>query len=84
MRNCIMVALAGWGPLKDSLHGLADRLAVPEHGLRGCLRQLVRERLVAIQTQPGGWLTVRKERRSRGVLRVSQDRRRHQPPAWRL
>ena len=84
MRNCIMVALTGWGPLKDSLRGLADRLAVPQHELRGCLRQLVRERVVAVQTQPGGRLTVRKERRSWHGQRVSQDRRQHPPQAWRL
>ena len=84
MQNCIMVALASWGSLTGTLDDVAERLQLPQDDLRQCLRQLVRERLIAVRTQPGGYLTVRVERRSGGAFRASRDRRRPRVEAWRL
>lgn len=84
MQNGIMVALASSGGLTRTLGDLAIRLGMPADDLRACLRRLADERLVAVQTYPGGYLTVRVERRSPGILRVGRDRRRHHVDAWRL
>ena len=84
MQNCIMVALAGWGILTGTLDGLADQLKLPKDDVRACIRQLARERLISIQTQPGGYLTIRVERRSPGVFRATRDRRRYRAETWRF
>ena len=84
MQNCIMVALASRGILTGTLDAIAAGLEMSKEDLRETLRQLIRERLIAVQTQPGGYLTVRVERRSPGALRASRDRRRYRPDAWRL
>ena len=83
MHNGIMVALASGGSLTGTLGDLATRLGMPADDLRVCLRQLADERMVAVQTHPGAYLTVRVERRSYGGLRAPRDRRRHQAQAWR-
>jgi hypothetical protein len=84
MENCIMVALAGRGMLTGTLDDIADGLEIPTDDLRATLRQLVGEQQIAVQTQPGGYLTVRVERRSPGGFRDGGDRRRHHVEAWRL
>ena len=84
MQNCIMVALASSGMLTGTLDDLAARLGIPTDDLRADLRQLAHEGQIAVQTQPGGYLTVRVERRSSGSARAGRDRRRHQTDAWRL
>lgn len=52
------------------------RIGAAARRLRDTLRQLMGERLIAIQTHPGGHLTVRVERRSPGAPGFRRDRRR--------
>ena len=84
MQNGIMVALSSSGGLTGTLGDLAVRLGMRADDLRAHLRQLASDRLIAVQTDPGGYLTVRVERRASGGLRAGRDRRRPRPQAWRL
>ena len=84
MQNCIMVALASRGVLTGTLDAVADGVGLATDDLRETLRQLVSERLIAVQTHPGGHLTVRVERRSLDAPGVHRDRRRRHVDAWRL
>jgi hypothetical protein len=79
-----MAALTSEEVVSGTLDDLAARLGVSADDLRTCLRDLADRRLIAIQTQPGGYLTIRVERRSEGSLRSHRDRRRVRDQDWRL
>jgi hypothetical protein len=84
MQDRILEDLARDGILAGTLDDLASRFGIPSDDLRGCLRQLADAGTIAVQTQPGDYLTIRPERRASNTLRASRDRRRLRTDAWRL
>jgi hypothetical protein len=84
MQDRILEDLARDGILAGTLANLADRFGAPSDDLRACLRQLAEAGTIAVQTQPGDYLTIRTERRASRTLRASGDRRRLRHDAWRL
>jgi DNA-binding transcriptional regulator PaaX len=71
--------------LTGTLARIGQQFGLTTDDLRACLRELVRARWIAVQTQPFGRLTVRLERRSDGAASSQMaERRRTSPDAWRL
>ena len=84
MQDRILAELTRDGILAGTLDDLATRFGAPSDDLRACLRQMADAGTIAVQTQPGDYLTVRQERRASGALRASRDRRRVRAGAWKL
>jgi hypothetical protein len=84
MKDRILEELARDGIVAGTLDDLANRFGAPSDDLRACLRQMAHEGAIAVQTQPGEYLTLRPERRSNSAVRASRDRRRLRTDAWRL
>ena len=70
--------------LTGTLTRLGQQFGLTADDLRACLRELVRVRWIAVQTQPFGRLTIRLERRSHPTQAVPNERRRSAPNAWEL
>ena len=80
-----MEALASGDVLAGTLDHPGQRFGLAPDELRVCLLQLAYAGWVAVQTQPGGRLTIRLERRSHiAPPPASGERRRPVPDAWRL
>ena len=84
MQDRILEHLTRDGILAGTLDDLANRFGAPSDDLRACLRQMADAGTIAVQTQPGDYLTVRPERRASRPIRASRDRRRLREDAWRL
>lgn len=84
MQDRILEELTRDGILAGTLDDLAARFGAPSDDLRACLRQMADAGMIAVQTQPGDYLTVRLERRVNRARRASRDRRRMRFDAWRL
>jgi hypothetical protein len=84
MQDRILEDLTRDGILAGTLDDLADRFGAPSDDLRACLRELAEAGTIAVQTEPGDYVTIRMERRASGTLRASRDRRRVRTDAWRL
>jgi len=84
MQDRILEELARDGILAGTLDDLASHFEAASDELRARLRQLVEAGMIAVQTKPGDYLTVRLDRRTHGGLRASRDRRRVRSDAWKL
>jgi hypothetical protein len=84
MQDRIVEQLAQTDLLVGTVDDLADRLGMTPDELRSELRALAQVGTVAVQTQPGGYLRVRLERRQGGAVRARHDRRRVPADEWRL
>jgi hypothetical protein len=70
--------------LTGTLERLAERFGLTPDDLRSCLRELIRARWIAVHTEPFQRLTVRLNRRTGDVPRVTNERRGSVPDAWSL
>jgi hypothetical protein len=80
----LIEALTQGEDLMGRLDNLARRFGATQGELRECLWQLVRVRAVDVHTQPAGYLTVRRERRSSQSFPASPERRRYRRESWML
>lgn len=83
MPNRIVDVLSETALLVGTADDLAARLDLGTDELLRTLRALVRQGTVAVQAQPGGYLSVRLERRTGAALRAKHDRRRVPTNEWR-
>lgn len=84
MQDRILEELTHDGILAGTLDELASRFGASSDDLRACLREMAHAGTIAVQTQPGDYLTVRPDRRANRALRASRDRRRLRTDAWQL